>query len=331
MNTVTIVKPQLELSTQILIEEAERRRLKVDVLDVVESFIRIEGVGKREYIKQATRTSVDNYSAPLLMENKQVTKQLLEEAGIQVPKGKVYLSKQEGLDDYSNWIGQDLVIKPNSTNFGTAVHTLFDGHSIQQYSGALEDAFLQDSQVLAENFASGREYRFLVIGDEVNAVLHRIPANVVGDGKNCIRELVEKKNHHPFRGKGYVRPLEYIKQTVVEREFLAMQGMDFDTVLEEGKQIFLRENSNISTGGDSLDMTDTVHADYKTIALESTKVVGARICGVDMMIDDIHSLASGINHSIIELNFNPAIHIHTYPLEGENREPAKAILDLLGF
>ncbi|HBS44784.1 MAG TPA: bifunctional glutamate--cysteine ligase GshA/glutathione synthetase GshB, partial [Paenibacillus sp.] len=86
---------------------------------------------------------------------------------------------------------------------------------------------------------------------------------------------------------------------------------------------------NISTGGDSLDFTDEIPDSYKNLAIQSAKAAGAIICGVDMMIDDIREEAKGTNYSIIEINFNPAIHIHCYPYKGKNRRADERILDLL--
>jgi len=104
-----------------------------------------------------------------------------------------------------------------------------------------------------------------------------------------------------------------------------------ESIPAEGQQVFLRESSNISTGGDSLDFTDTMHPGYKEVARAAAAVAGARICGVDMMIDDYTRAADIDNHAIIELNFNPAIHIHAHPFQGKNRYPECAVLDLLGL
>ena len=111
--------------------------------------------------------------------------------------------------------------------------------------------------------------------------------------------------------------------------FLKHLGKDFDYIPEKDEIVYLRENSNISTGGDSIDYTDLIPQRFKDIAVESSKSVGANICGVDMMIEDYADENS--NYAIIELNFNPAIHIHSYPYKGEEREIAKEILDILGF
>ena len=59
--------------------------------------------------------------------------------------------------------------------------------------------------------------------------------------------------------------------------------------------------------------------------------MGVRITGLDMMIDDIHVPATKDYYSIIEMNFNPAIHIHCHPFIGKNRRLNAKMLDTLGF
>ena len=74
---------------------------------------------------------------------------------------------------------------------------------------------------------------------------------------------------------------------------------------------------------------------YKEIAIQAAKAVGAKICGADIIIRDPLTEPSTAelekSYSVIELNFNPAIHIHGFPHHGKNRHAEKHILDLLGF
>ena len=77
----------LELSTQILINEAIKQGIDAEVIDWDDNFIRLKQNDKVEYVKQATRTSCDTYISSLLMENKQVSKLVLKENGIRVPNG----------------------------------------------------------------------------------------------------------------------------------------------------------------------------------------------------------------------------------------------------
>ncbi|MCX7711397.1 MAG: bifunctional glutamate--cysteine ligase GshA/glutathione synthetase GshB [Clostridia bacterium] len=322
---------RLELSTQALISEAFNRNIEVNILDWDDNFIRLKKGNKTEYVKQATRTSADTYIAPLIMENKEVTKIVLRENGINVPQGITVQSVSDATKDFNRFFGKNIVVKPKSTNFGKGVIILKDVQSQESYENAVDHALHYDTSVLIEEFIPGKEYRFLVIGDEVAAILHRVPANVIGDGIHTIEELVAEKNKDPLRGKGYVTPLEKIILGDVEKDYLQIHGKTIHYIPQSGETVYLRENSNISTGGDSIDFTDDILDEYKGIAVQAAKAAGAKICGADIIIQDIKAIPNDQNHSIIELNFNPALHIHDFPYQGQNRQVEKKVLDLLGF
>lgn len=316
----------MELSTQILMKAALKRGYAVDVIDRDDQFIRVRNGHQTEYVKQATKTSKDNYVSVLMMENKTVTKHVLAEHGIDVPSGVELRDEDDLRSVWTTFAGRPIVLKPKSTNFGIGIHIFKDGTTLDEALESFHHAKTFDDVVLLETFLPGKEYRFLVIGDEVAGILHRVPANVNGDGVSTIRELVAKKNEDPLRGKGYKTPLEKIEIDDIVVAFLRPQGKTQDSVLADGERVFLRENSNISTGGDSIDYTDRIADSYKQIAVAAAKAVGATICGVDMMIP---SLEREGDYGIIELNFNPAIHIHSFPYEGKERPIGETVLDLL--
>jgi len=322
---------KLELSTQILIREASDRGIETEVLDWDDNFIRLRKGEKTEYIKQATKTSADTYIAPLIMENKEVTKIVLKENGVNVPAGIAIQTVEEAMQHMASFLGKAIVVKPKSTNFGKGVIIIKECGNEQEFREAVVQALSFDTSILIEEYIPGKEYRFLVIGSKVAAILHRVPANVTGDGLHTIEELVTEKNKNPLRGKGYVTPLEKLSLSSVEIGYLAQQGKDIRVVPSAGETVYLRENSNISTGGDSIDFTDRIPDAYKEIAVRAARAVGAKICGADMMIRDIFEVPDEYNHSIIELNFNPALHIHDFPFQGQNRHVEKYVLDLLGF
>ena len=321
----------MELSTQILIRDAIKRGVKFEIADRTENFITLAKDGKKEYVKQATKTSKDSYVSMLIMENKVVSKKVLAESGIKVPAGNNYDSIEDAKADYRKFENRKIVVKPKSTNFGLGISIFQNGFTKEEYFKALEIAFSEDKSVLVEEFISGREFRFLVIGDEVAGILHRVPANVVGDGRKTIRELVEIKNESHLRGTHYEKPLQKIKLGDIEALLLSNQGKDFDYIPAENEIVYLRENSNISTGGDSIDFTDEIPEIYKEIAVRAAKSANVVFCGVDIMIDDIKNENPEGNYAVIEINFNPAIHIHCYPAVGKNRKIGDKILDVLGF
>lgn len=317
----------LELSTQILMKESIKRGITVDIVDRSENFISLKRNDKIEYVKQATKTSKDTYVSVLIMENKTVTKKVLSEKGVKVPKGEEFNILEEAKMKSKKYINKPIVIKPKSTNFGIGINIFPEGTNLDDIIHAFEIAFKYDNTVLIEEFIKGKEYRFLVIDDEVVGILHRVPANVIGDGEKSIKELVDVKNQDPLRGKGYVTPLEKIRLEENAELFLKQQGKNFEYIPKKDEIVYLRENSNISTGGDSVDYTDDIPQKFKDIAVNASKAAGAMICGVDMMLEDYRD--ENTNYAIIELNFNPAIHIHSYPYKGKERKIATHVLKLL--
>jgi glutamate--cysteine ligase len=321
----------LELSTQLLLREAVKRGISFEILDRKENFIRFQKDGNIQYVKQATKTSLDNYASILAMENKLVTKKILDEHGIRVPKGQEYTSTDVAKADFLFHRGKPIVIKPNQTNFGLGITILKENADEETFRRAVDIAFEYDTTILIEEFIAGKEFRFFVIGDEVVGILHRVPANVTGDGFRTVSELVELKNQDPLRGKGYRTPLEKIQLGEAEAMFLKQQNKDFDTVPGSGEIVYLRENSNISTGGDSIDFTDDIPDSYKKIAVQSAEALNVVITGLDMIIPDLSAEATEDNYAIIELNFNPAIHIHCHPFQGKNRKLNEKLMDALGY
>ena len=317
----------LELSTQILMKEALKQGISVEVLDPSDNFIRLKKGNHTEYVKQATKTSQDTYISHLLMENKHLTKQLLREQGFSTPESKIYYSIEDARQDYLLYDKKKIVVKPKSTNFGIGI-SFVDPHDQKGYETALDEAFQHGYSALVETFHRGKEYRFLVINGKVEGVIYRIPAHVVGDGIHTIKQLVHLKNDDP----SYYRTASIqLKLTEVEKEFLRQQKMTPQTILPKNKKVFLRKNSNVSTGGDAIDVTDDVHSSYFKIAVAATEALGAKICGVDIILSSLQKAATEKNYAIIELNFNPVLYFHAFPNKGKKRNVAKPVLKLLGF
>lgn len=315
-----------EMSTQLLIKEAIKRGIRVEAVDAHDNIIKLTRGGREEYVQQATKTSADSYITPLLMNNKVVTKKVLSEAGISVPEGLEF-TRAQSETALAAFVNKPAVIKPKSTNFGQGITIFEQGATLGQLREAAEIAFGHDDVILVETFIPGLEYRFLVIDGEVAGVLHRAPAQVAGDGIHTIAELVAEKNKHPYRSTGYRTPLISIQLGPTEREYLAREGRDAQTVPHQGEIVFLRPNSNISTGGDSIDVTDVVAPLFKERASAAARAFNAAFCGVDMIIENLEDPASP--WGIIEVNFNPAIHIHSFPMTGNERNIAALVLDTI--
>ena len=319
----------MELSTQALIKACLKLGVKYEVMDRKDNFVKLTRDDRVEYVKQATKTSRDNCVSILLMRNKYLTKRMLAENGIPTPRGDMYTDKETALREFRVHNQVSCVVKPNFTNYGKGITVFNTFPTEERFEKALDIAFSHSSEVLVEEYIPGDDYRFLVIGNVVQAVSKRIPAYVVGDGVRPIRDLVIEKSSDPRRGPGHARPLAFIGMGAEEALHLEMHGMSFMTIPAKGEIVTLRNNSNVATGGDAIDCTDIVHPTYREIALRAAAAVGAVFCGVDIITEDITRSADDSIYAVTELNFNPSIKIHCYPSAGQSRPIGEAVVRFL--
>ncbi|MBP5678987.1 MAG: carboxylate--amine ligase [Bacilli bacterium] len=318
--------PALEPSTVCVIKAAMKHNLKVEILDEARSFIKVYNDEQTEYIKEATKTSKDVSTFPFVTDNKEIVKDILRENNINTPNGIIIQKGHTKRDlDYliAPFVGKSVVVKPNTTNRGVGI-TVFENPVTQKdLQAAVKNAFRHDSQVIIEEFKKGLEYRFLVIGDECVCVIHRRAASVVGDGKTNINDLITLKNQEPWHGlSGRLIVIDDSLKQILKRQHYSLRS-----VPEKGKRVYLRDNSNCSTGGESIDLTDQVPDEFKRIAVKAAKLFNAKICGVDILIENFNKF----DYSIVELNDNPGIGICECPYEGKGRPIGDYILRLLEF
>jgi len=267
--------------------------------------------------------------------NKKITSNLLQQAGIRVPRGfRVRKdSTNEYLNDVYENLNKPLVVKPTDGTWGENIS--LDITTPDQYFEAVDLAFEYSIKkkrgVIVEEMFDGTEYRVLCTRDKVIGVLKRVPANVIGNGIDTIEKLIKLKNSEEIRGiKGSDKShLRIIKDKKLKK-YLTEQGLDLDTVPKVGTQIFLRKVSNISQGGDAYDYTDLVHPSVKEIALKAINTIpGLAFAGVDFMSSDITKKQTKDSYVIIEMNDSPGFDIHDMPYQGKNRHAAREFLFLI--
>jgi len=322
---------KMEMSTQLLLFDALQLGVRTTVLDANDQFLKFKHDGKTEYVKNGNMTSKDTYISHWIMANKTVTKKILKENGFTVPAGEEFSSLDEARDHYRIASQNPVVVKPKSTNYGLGISVFREAPSQAAYNEAVALAFREDKSVLVEEFIKGTEYRFFVLDEKVEAVLLREPANVTGDGEHTVSELIALKNSHPYRGENHRAPLEKIQSGEIEELMLREQGYTFGDILEKNKKVYLRENSNISTGGDSIDVTDEMDESYKTIAEKMAEALDVRVTGLDLIIPDLKvpSTKENEGYTVIEANFNPAMHMHAFVQEGKGRRLPRKVLEML--
>ena len=119
-------------------------------------------------------------------------------------------------------IGGPVVVKPLSGHHGEKVAIELSDPA--QVAAAFHEAASVGEEVLIEAYIPGRDHRVLVVGDRVVAAAELTAAQVTGDGRSTIAELVASANADPARGEGHDRPLTRLTLGDTELGHLAAAG-----------------------------------------------------------------------------------------------------------
>lgn len=274
--------------------------------------------------------SITSDSVRSILNSKWATTSRLREAGVRVPRGvllNVDTLTHADLGAAGESISYPIVLKPNVGSTGNGVMTgIRDARELADSFDYVAEKF-RPKQVVVEEHLAGDDYRVLVVGDRVVGALRRDPANVFGDGRSSISELVDIKNadrrKNPFLSTGL------IKFDFEMHKCLSDMNLTAESVPSEGEKIVLRRIANASAGGDTVDVTDTLPEEILDAAVRSVKSIpGLVVAGVDILYRTGFP-ATSENYAIIEMNPRPHIGVNMYPSVGYGRDVPRAILDWL--
>lgn len=266
--------------------------------------------GRKRYFRFSS-IDVNTLGASEIAKDKDFANHFMREMGYPVIPGRTFFSDEwattvgskrtahEALD-YAEELGFPVIAKPNSASQGRGV-TL--AHSRRELRAALHAIFDEDRVALVQQHVKGRDYRIVVLGDRVISAYERVPLSVVGDGKTTIAGLLEQKQQRFVRSG---------RDTVIRaddpriRTKLAIAGMSIRSRPKCGAVVYLLDNANLSSGGESIDVTETMHDGFREFAIRLTKDMGLQLCGVDIMVEGDIAEPPG-TFWILEINSAPGL------------------------
>ena len=266
--------------------------------------------GKKRYFR-TTKFDINTLGATEISADKDYASYFMRRMGYPVARGEAFFSTKwckaisskrnlAAAYRYAQRLGFPVIVKPNSKSQGVAVAK---AHTKKEFERAFNAAAKVDTVILVQEVLTGHDYRLVVLDGAVISAYERLPLSVVGDGRSTIRTLLRAKQQQ-FRKQG--------RDTVIKaddwriRQKLARGGYALSSVPERGVRIALLDNANLSSGGDSLDVTETIHPGFRDIAVRLTRDMGLRLCGVDLMVaGDIREGPQ--KYWVLEINSAPGL------------------------
>ena len=311
-------------STGSIVEEAVNRDIPWIRLGT-NSLVQL-GYGVNQMRFQATITCKTSSIAVDMACNKELTKKMLDMASIPVASGSICVNEDDLVQTIEK-IGYPIVLKPLDGNHGKGASI-----NVTNWEDAVSGlAFAKEysNRIIVEKFITGFDFRILVIDNKLVAAAKRVPAHVVGDGKNTIQELINLTNLDPRRGYGHENVLTKIDVDRDTEDLLEKLNYTLENIPRKGEIVYLKSTANLSTGGTSVDVTDMMHPENIFLAERISRVIGLDICGVDIMAENLTQPLKENGGVILEVNAAPGFRMHLAPSEGLPRNVAAPVIDML--
>lgn len=292
------VEDKLNPYATIIVNEARRRGIQAEIIDADGGFFRLSFGGR----SVACRESLSEFTSAVAMsicDDKATTRRIVKRAGVDVPE-QILAGDRETLADFLEKHGS-VVVKPARGEQGKGIAIGLT--EIDDVLKAIDVARTYSNDVLIEEFVTGQDLRLVVIDYRVVAAALRKPAEVSGNGRATIRELIEIQSRRRSNATGGESKI--VIDDEVQR-CLKAKGFGLDDVLAEGKTLAVRRTANLHTGGTIHDVTGETNHALIEAAIKAARAIEIPVTGIDLMVKDPRQP----EYRFIEANERPGLANH---------------------
>jgi GNAT-family acetyltransferase (TIGR03103 family) len=297
---------------KIIVREARRRGIQVEVTDAEGGFFRLTHGGRSMHCRESL-SELTTAVAMSICDDKAVTRRVVHGAGVRVPDQISSARSSDDIEAFLNRHGK-VVVKPARGEQGRGIAVGLS--EMEELTAAICEARKVSDAVLLEEFVEGTDLRLVVINFRLVAAAVRRPAFVVGDGQHTIRELIEKQSRRRSAGTGGESKIPLDAET--ERT-IRQSGHSYETVLPVDEELQVRRTANLHTGGTLHDVTGQVHPALVEAGIKSARAINIPVVGIDLMVKSPRFA----DYVFIEANERPGLANH------EPQPTAERFVDLL--
>ena len=301
----------LNIYSQIIVNEAYRRGIAVEIIDAAGGFFDLS-LGGRTISCRESLTDLTSAVSMSRCDDKEITHRFLQREGINVPAQMRLADTQEALAFLE--AHKRIVIKPAQGEQGAGVSV--DLKLEDEVSSAYGIASRLCDKVIGEQYVEGQDLRIIVIDQKVVAAAIRKPATIVGDGCYTISELIHKQSR---RRKAATQGESEIPMDSETRRCIQDAGYSMDDVLPKGVELHVRKTANLHTGGTLHDVTAELHPALIDASVRASMALDMPLVGLDLIVED----PTRPDYIIIEANERPGLANH------EPQPTAERLIDML--
>ncbi|QCQ03746.1 bifunctional glutamate--cysteine ligase/glutathione synthetase [Ligilactobacillus animalis] len=305
-------EPSRDKNTQTILDEAIISGLSYQEVMPSQGIIELNG----KLLKRGIQTTRESAIMTELWQQKQLAKQYLSGQAVNTSQAWIVNNRQELKQLYPTLKGKAVIVK-NAVGDSKAQTQLFRLPPTQaELTRAFEEQAKETTHVMIEQVVQGSVYRALVVNDEIISLVERIPANVVGDGRSTLKELINRKN---ARARA---EFETITLGEVERETLKAQGLKLESVIPRGIQVLLRYDATFNTGSQAYEVLDEVDSSYLTEIKRLAEALQLHDGALDIIIPNIYQpYTEQAQMTFLNAHAYPALALNEYVLLQTEKQP----------
>lgn len=281
---------------------------------VLEPEYRIVGLikfpnGRKSYFWD-NKFNLNSISSVKLAQDKAYTCYFLRLHGYSTPETRTFFNERFGRHigsrdrlkaacAFAEKLGWPVFIKPCRRSQGEGV-TLVS--TPNEFIAAAREMLKLERVVLVQQACVGRDYRIVVLDNQVISAYERVPLKIVGDGKSSIYKLIrDRQREFDISGRDTTIPMKDPRIAMCLRH----HNRNFKTVPQLGEIVQLLDIANLSLGGTTLDITDTIHPTFCRLAIRIARDLDLRFAGIDLIAPDATKRLG--EYHVLEVNSAPGL------------------------
>lgn len=306
------MNPQLPTNLAILQQACQRYGYRFRIVDDFSKRLAEVSNGQKNFVAGAG--ALPSYPlnpafAQALATDKAWMNQKLFSLDYKIPQGDYFFITQdyqklrpagkekEDAVFYAEKLGYPVFVKPNRQSLGRGAEVIY---SSQQLADHLKHLATLDYIALIQEVIHLPEYRIFVVEGEVQFMYQKSRPQIVGDGKQSVRRLIEQLNG----GINYDRNHVDLNSFFLQGQ-LVEKGLTLDSILPQGQWLKISSHANLSAGGKISNYHPSASKKVNAWAKKLTQEINLSVCGIDVFVDG--SIEDPENFTILEVNSNPSL------------------------